>query len=48
MPSGGPDKAGYMKRVVVDPPFTPGYELVGVVEELGPGRTRLQADKDAR
>ena len=24
------------------PPFTPGYELVGVVEELGPGCTRLQ------
>ena len=23
------------------PPFTPGYELVGVVEELGPGCTRL-------
>ncbi len=25
------------------PPFTPGYELVGVVEELGPGCTRLRA-----
>jgi NADPH:quinone reductase len=25
------------------PPFTPGYELVGVVEELGPGCSRLQA-----
>ena len=24
------------------PPFTPGYELVGVVEELGPGCSRLQ------
>ena len=24
------------------PPFTPGYELVGVVEELGPGCTRLR------
>jgi NADPH:quinone reductase-like Zn-dependent oxidoreductase len=24
------------------PPFTPGYELVGIVEELGPGCTRLQ------
>jgi NADPH:quinone reductase len=24
------------------PPFTPGYELVGVVEELGPGATRLR------
>src|SRR5439155_14321755 len=23
------------------PPFTPGYELVGVVEELGPGCSRL-------
>jgi NADPH:quinone reductase-like Zn-dependent oxidoreductase len=27
---------------VPKPPFTPGYELVGVVEELGPGCTRLQ------
>jgi NADPH:quinone reductase len=25
------------------PPFTPGYELVGVVEELGPGCSRLHA-----
>lgn len=25
------------------PPFTPGYELVGVVEEVGPGVTRLRA-----
>ena len=25
------------------PPFTPGYELVGVVEELGPGCSRLRA-----
>jgi NADPH:quinone reductase len=24
------------------PPFTPGYELVGIVEELGPGCSRLQ------
>src|SRR3954451_14922203 len=24
------------------PPFTPGYELVGVVQELGPGCTRLR------
>jgi NADPH2:quinone reductase len=24
------------------PPFTPGYELVGVVEELGPGCSRLE------
>lgn len=24
------------------PPFTPGYELVGVVEEMGPGCTRLR------
>jgi NADPH2:quinone reductase len=24
------------------PPFTPGYELVGVVEELGPGCERLK------
>src|SRR3974377_234770 len=23
------------------PPFTPGYELVGVVEQLGPDRSRL-------
>ena len=25
------------------PPFTPGYELVGMVEELGPGCSRLRA-----
>src|SRR5438477_4227296 len=25
-----------------NPPFTPGYELVGVVEELGPGCSRLR------
>ncbi len=25
-----------------EPPFTPGYELVGVVEELGPGCSRLR------
>ena len=24
------------------PPFTPGYEVVGIVEELGPGCTRLR------
>ena len=24
------------------PPFTPGYELVGIVEECGPGCTRLR------
>src|SRR5919109_4853686 len=24
------------------PPFTPGYELVGIVEELGPGCSRLR------
>ncbi len=27
---------------VPTPPFTPGYELVGVVDELGPGCTRLR------
>jgi NADPH:quinone reductase len=27
---------------VPKPPFTPGYELVGVVEEVGPGCTRLE------
>jgi NADPH:quinone reductase len=27
---------------VPKPPFTPGYELVGIVEELGPGVSRLQ------
>lgn len=27
---------------VPKPPFTPGYELVGVVEELGPRSSRLQ------
>ena len=26
------------------PPFTPGYELVGVVEELGPGCSRLREE----
>src|SRR5438552_15570394 len=25
------------------PPFTPGYELVGVVEDVGPGCSRLRA-----
>jgi NADPH:quinone reductase len=28
---------------VPDPPFTPGYELVGVVEEVGPRCSRLRA-----
>jgi NADPH2:quinone reductase len=28
---------------VPKPPFTPGYELVGVVEEVGPGCSRLRA-----
>lgn len=28
---------------VPHPPFTPGYELVGVVEEVGPGCSRLKA-----
>src|SRR6059058_452200 len=27
---------------VPKPPFTPGYELVGVVDEVGPGCTRLK------
>jgi NADPH:quinone reductase-like Zn-dependent oxidoreductase len=27
---------------VPEPPFTPGYELVGVVDELGPGCSRLR------
>ena len=27
---------------VPKPPFTPGYELVGIVEELGPGCSRVQ------
>src|SRR6266540_299495 len=27
---------------VPKPPFTPGYELVGVVDELGPGCSRLR------
>src|SRR5205823_208982 len=27
---------------VPPPPFTPGYELVGVVDELGPGCSRLR------
>src|SRR5437763_940361 len=27
---------------VPNPPFTPGYELIGVVEELGPGCARLR------
>jgi NADPH:quinone reductase-like Zn-dependent oxidoreductase len=29
---------------VPKPPFTPGYELVGVVEELGPGCSRLTVE----
>ena len=29
---------------VPKPPFTPGYELVGVVEELGPGCSRLREE----
>jgi NADPH:quinone reductase len=28
---------------VPKPPFTPGYDLVGIVEELGPGCSRLKA-----
>ena len=35
-------RAGTYIRGAPKPPFTPGYELVGVVEELGPGCTRLQ------
>ena len=30
------------------PPFTPGYELVGVVEELGPGCSRLRGGRSCR
>ena len=30
------------------PPFTPGYELVGVVEALGPGCARLQRGRSRR
>jgi len=30
---------------VPKPPFTPGYDLVGVVEELGPGCTRLREER---
>src|SRR4249919_2205717 len=29
---------------VPKPPFTPGYELVGIVEELGPGCSRLRPE----
>src|SRR5437773_613208 len=36
-----PTARGYVPRGP-KPPFTPGYELVGVVEELGPGRSRLR------
>src|SRR5262249_30003978 len=35
-------RAGTYIAGAPDPPFTPGYELVGVVEELGPGCTRLR------
>jgi NADPH:quinone reductase len=34
-------RAGTYIRGAPKPPFTPGYELVGVVEELGPGCSRL-------
>jgi len=34
-------RAGTYLRGAPKPPFTPGYELVGVVEELGPGCSRL-------
>jgi NADPH:quinone reductase-like Zn-dependent oxidoreductase len=48
-----PRRLRKVKRVVVDrfggpylgvpkPPFTPGYKLVGVVDELGPGCSRLR------
>ena len=30
------------------PPFTPGYELVGVVEELGPGCAKLRVGPHRR
>ena len=32
----------HVPRGAPKPPFTPGYELVGVVEELGPGCSRLR------
>ena len=35
-------RAGTYVRGAPKPPFTPGYELVGVVEELGPGCSRLR------
>jgi NADPH2:quinone reductase len=35
-------RAGTYIRGAPKPPFTPGYELVGVVEELGPGCSRLR------
>src|SRR5207302_6189579 len=35
-------RAGTYLPVAPKPPFTPGYELVGVVEELGPGCSRLR------
>jgi NADPH:quinone reductase-like Zn-dependent oxidoreductase len=35
-------RAGTYIRGAPKPPFTPGYELVGVVEELGPDCTRLK------
>src|SRR4029453_17115699 len=36
-----PLRAGPSLPGAPKPPFTPGYELVGVVEELGPGCSRL-------
>ena len=38
-PSSAPAPTSLAPR---SPPFTPGYELVGVVEELGPGCSRLR------
>jgi NADPH:quinone reductase-like Zn-dependent oxidoreductase len=35
-------RAGTYTAGATKPPFTPGYELVGVVEELGPGCARLR------
>ena len=35
-------RAGTYIPACPKPPFTPGYELVGVVEELGPGCSRLR------
>ncbi|PWU24412.1 MAG: hypothetical protein C5B48_06515, partial [Candidatus Rokuibacteriota bacterium] len=36
------DEAGRRYLGVPKPPFTPGYELVGIVEELGSACSRLQ------